>query len=564
MIKLLVDANGAPGAMVDDRAKVELASLATGGPTNIGGVIFSAAADPCYSLGIMAQEKEAVVEAADFPGWAVRVRMGSRGDFNPDFKAKRIALLAPASNPADLTVRFPVQGGADISAGVSTRFELFGDQSYYFTASSNVFASTADDQGMILTSREPPLLGGPLIVVTNTQQGAYRQRLLPKTEVIISGDLTSDLTVAVGKERYPLPLDGRQTIALPNGTRFELVRSMASRTLRWRVEKGCVLFSIADIENWQAWGQSGQSASMQWDTATQVVDITNLTPVGDGCDNPIVLVHLSGRLYVSVSPQAVFQYMNGRDLATFSTSAAGGVVVLYNAELGMETRLDTGNLVFNQSGIPASTMREIRGPRHDVYFLGESGVDLRFRGDRREGGISEELRLPLNQQASLRRERPGEETAVLDLSYASNGELSLRAAKGNFTIHPQDMVNWRIDLPEGSSMTMVLDMRHGLFCIRSNSDNPAGVGIHTPMGYKLPVSSGSAVSFFLAQDAEGPGTMVKGVFFESSGAGQDVPFGSAPVGSRSRPTGRSAAGLFGTRAEGAEARIPQTPISTPP
>ncbi len=556
-IKLVSDVSGYLAVLVDDKVRLSLVDLPMIGTTNLQGIVFSTSKDG-RSFTLKSDEKEVILEAADFAGWAAKLPRKNQARINVDQPRKVIDLTTPPENKEVVTIRFADQSTAEIGPASSTRFDLFLDQSYYFAATGHVYTETVDGKKANLNPYMPPMTGGPLVKVVDKTGASRFKRFSPEIQCIITGDLTKEVVMRAEEKQIKLAPDQVTQVTFTNGTSLELTLQSSTHTLRWKIEKGYVGFSVVGMECWHARGLTDQVGGLQWDGGSSSIDLWNYTSKQVAPPNHYILVDLTRGLFVCASPQAVFQYAQSFDCETFTTSATGGPVLLYNAKTQQTARIDLGNVILNAGVAIAGDFsgggnRSGGEGKRTIAFTGESGATLSFQGALGSASV------PLDSDKTIRGGNAGE----LSISYSSSGEITLTSNSGDYVVQPKALPNWSIDLREGETVTILLNLQQGLFMARNTADSGNGVKINTPEGFSPSLGPQAAVTF-MVDSTRGLLTGSSGLvaFFEGAGASANQTLGVAPGTSSPTPTGRGMPSGFSTPGTQDDAsRIPQQDVS---
>ncbi len=388
-------------------------------------------------------------------------------------------------NTSTLTLRMADGGRAEIGVDSSARLDWFKDQTYYLVGSGQVVAVNTDGQKFVLGPLQPPLTGGPVVITTDANGDTHTTQLSPVTPVKIVGRLGEELIVQVGSQQVTIPVDGSQTITLPNGSDLTLTQSADTRNLIWEADKGFFQFKVEGTGRWQAEGLTDQSAAMQWSDRVQTglpgqIDIKNLS------DGGALLVSLPGRNFAEVFPESTLQFAQG-DGPQFFASAVDGNVVVYNSRTGTEIKLEPSDQSLRAGGLDPDTSRLSQQP---ITVFGDEQTLMQVRGE------STTVSLLDNTERVLY----GRNGSELTVDSPLRGTLTLESTTGGHAVELQALSGWSIDLPSGEKLTLVMDIRRGIITATTGAENTDLVRIVTADGFTPVLPPDTTITFILNRD----------------------------------------------------------------
>src|SRR5581483_6471954 len=93
----------------------------------------------------------------------------------------------------------------------------------------------------------------------------------------------------------------------------------------------------------------------------------------------------------------------------------------------------------------------------------------------------------------------GDDSTELKVINGNNGSVTLTAVGGNYVVHPSQLENWSIDVDEGDSVTLSIDMRRGVFVATTSQNNGSEVKIGTSEGFAPTLNPDTTVTFILGR-----------------------------------------------------------------
>lgn len=405
----------------------------------------------------------------------------------------------PAGNQGLVKLTFPDGGTAEMGPNSRARFDLFVDQTYTLSGAGQIRGVNADGQQFILTGRQPPVTGGPLISVTGPDGSTRLQRATPQTAVKISSPDGETLIVTIGTQKTELTPGETESITLPNGSVLTLGQGPNPNSLKWDVDKGHLLFTVDAIGGWQGIGLTEQAGLIRWDTSNRAIDFQNLS----GAEAGPLYANMPRRTTGVVMPGATLQYMNVNP-QTFATASFGGEVYLYNAITRTEIELSQGSLVFTPQRPGGTTTTSTR---EAVAIKWDNGVPAEITS-----GLGN---VTMQEGESIR--LPNDVSPRLGLEYSPGGTMGIEALSGDFLILPTEIPSWSIALSEGSAMSMTVDLQKGKYSIAASSANSDFIVIQTGLG-TAQLGAGSKIVEITSGSGFGGVGNGNLLFFEAAGA----------------------------------------------
>lgn len=482
-----------------------------------------------------AGETNLVVAADNFPGWSAQVGARGKGFLRANDQQGVLEFNVLSNSTAPVLVQLPDGATAKGLAGSVLRFDLSPGGGYTLAGQGACEAMNSDGATVSLGEYYSPMAGGPLVQTTENGQ-KYLKRLVPVTDVVITGRLGSRLALEIGGQTFSLDADQGMERALPNGSAIFLKQDLSKESLRWEVRKGVFNLTLGAIPGWKTVGVTGQTGDLIWEESTGTVDLKNTAPAGS------VLISLPSETWVRVDPSGSFQFTR-ISFSAFATAAYGAPVSLFHARSGEITDLLPANLIFKGGRVV---------PRSVPSLVTENKIILSWRNG---------APLQIDGIYGLSRLAPGSsksfsdpELRALEISYSAHGVITVAARSGSFHLFPEPLGKWGCTLSEGQSVSLSLTDGGKQFTMRAGADNVSPVVLDTPDGQHPQLNPGAAINFSgtggnLAQ----PNAAV--VFF--SGGGN---FGLGLLNESIVPNSR-ASGFAETLGDLEVPRIPQSPVS---
>jgi len=219
---------------------------------------------------------------------------------------------------------------------------------------------------------------------------------------------------------------------------------------------------------------SSQSATMSWDKIRKLADVKNLS------DEPIQ-VALPGRSFAVVNSSVEFQFSMVAP-GIFSAVAAGGDVQIYNSAGNPVANVEAGGLLLDAKQLTAGLT---------------SGLGIRMRLNWDNGQ-------PLQAYSALAvaQLQPGTEKIVnfgsdgkAKITYSAGGFMTLEAIRSNFKLVIDAVHGLSIDVVEGDSVSLTLDLKKGTFTIKAGEDNINDIAVETENGYSPTLQASRALNF---------------------------------------------------------------------
>ncbi len=522
-----VDKQGALTVSTDHQAPQSLAGFnAHANSSEAKGLNLAMLSDG-RSIQITSASREAVVEFSGFSGMAMRVPLGDQVRCAPDFKRLLIDFETAAANSTNAVLfRFSDGGKAAVSAGSSARFDLFKDESYYFSGHGRVEAVNADGRSLVVNPLRGPLTGGPLVKVKDKAGIEHMQRLSPIKHVRILGEMMDTLDVQLDVEQTKLKQDETRSMTLANGSKVMLKLDPKYHTLNWSVEKGYFMFHVVGIGCFTAAGLTDQAANQQWDTSSKSVDLSNRSPTNTVPANQVILSTMSVSAFAGVYPQSLFQYAQLTDCDNFAASGTGNRVTLYSSATGQSFDLAQGNVLFQAGQIVggAATSK----PTLSLSWQPGSALDL--RGPMGIKVVKPDTEVNFDVQ----------EVGQFGVKYGSGGAITVTANAGSYSVTVQPINGWSFDVPEGSSVRFDYDPSKGTFTVRADAGNAGSISANSGEGFLPQLTPDSTLTFVVGNATSSlAGSQGTIIFYEAAGGGSAYAFGKGPA-PVSLPTGLTA------------------------
>ena len=417
-----------------------------------------------------------------------------------------IEFSTPGSNSAKLALKLPDGGTADVNAGSTARFDIFPDNTYSLEGRGRVEAANGDGQKIIIAAHSVPMVGGPLITVTDNT-GLRMRRASPLTLVRIGGWNQSVLSINIAGKDIQLPATATKDFAFPNGSVARFSQDPKTGLFIWSIVKGDFAISVEQIPGWKAAAVSGGSGEMHWDLKTRMIDLRNTS-------SDTLVVSLPSRTVAVMESKSVFQYAAVDDFMTTSAGAATSVPAFATAATG---KVHVDNLLAHKSydivpqgllfigGFPER--RDVANSRINVQSSWDNGLPLTIGMGTNHFTI-----------------KPGTQRIVdynkdhhVEFIYSDGGNLVITAIEGSYHLIMQRLNGMFVDVDEGDRITLTLDFQKGTFVMRTGQDNSSIVALLTDTGAQRSVPPDHSVNFRIAADgtvtgssADGRGTFLFG------------------------------------------------------
>ena len=445
-------------------------------PTPLGAATLAASSQDSF-LEVRSEQDAVRLVVEGFEGWAANLAKGQRFSLRLFSETKVIEILTKAENSDAVQLEFADGGRADVGPESSLHFDLFNDQSYLISGHGAVSAVNADGQKFVLSRETPPMTGGPLISVPDSSGGKHLERVTPRTEVIIQGEMDSRLSLVAGRELIEVPDSESGEVVIENGSVIQFQRNAITRTLELKIPKGNVRLSVEGIPGWKAVSSSGQSVLLVWDQSRKAVDLVNRSP------DSTVLVNLPHATQARVGPGSTFQYTQVSPLL-FSTSGSGSRVTLYNPMLGRETDLTENNHLFLSGAAIPSGARTMPNNAVRVSWRADSSIEVQ--------SSSGNVRVLKNEEKTL----PGTGGGQLQVEHDADGKVRIKALVGHYMVYPGVVRDVGLDLGEGNGVMFGYDRGSGIFTGRALADNLSGIKLEVASGYTPIIQPDQRITFF--------------------------------------------------------------------
>jgi hypothetical protein len=504
----------------------------TDGHKNLKGVTFSWDKEN-EVLVIGSDTGEVILEGKGFEGWAAKAALGDKVRLRVDTKKFVIDVSTPQSNKKSLIMRFGDGAKAEVEPGSHARFDLFKDKSYYLSGSGKVHTINADGFEADLSPYLPPMTGGPVEQRTNDLGVVYNHRLSPVLQFRIIGHTNNGMAFWLDNQYVQIATNEVKRVELPNGSVATLILTERG-SLDWKVSKGYFRVSIDGFRCWRATGLTDQAADHAWDLGAKAVDLKNQSPNNIAPPNRVIHTQMNRTTSAAVYPAATFQYTSIEDCQVFAGSSHGGRVDLYDSGAKREMTLVPGNHIV-RPGSFAGALRGGNGPQHDVKISWESGDAVTLDGAYGQSSVSSRSRQTLKQPNG---------NGQMEVTYGDGGMVTVTAVSEGIVLRPEGLQNWSIEIPEGETVSLNLDVRKGLFTVQTAEGNQSTIRIDTGTGFIPLMDPDSTLSFIMGGRE---GSVVGGVrgnviIYESAGAA--VGEGVSTPGQPPLPNGQLPA-LFG-------------------
>ncbi len=470
------------------------------------GVVLGFAGD---TLNIKVSGRPLGVES-DIGSWSMQIPPDSSVSVRAALSRRMFHFTAPSANRSSVVLTFSDRGNAEMFPGSEAELDLLRDETYAFTASTNVVATTADGQKLQLSTVQPPMFGGELREVTDSRGTARFRRANPSVQLEFRGALDEILTVSGASGDISLIPGEEKQLTFTNGTALSLKHVPARAVLEWRLTKGVCQFKVAGFSCWMPIARSGQSGVMQWNPVRKIIDLKSTS------DSP-VSVQLSARLHASIGPGATFQYAQFQDCNSFTSSASGGDVYLVSRETGEITRV-VHSVSFSEGDQVGAAADRLEGPAHEVSFGWQSDDRFELRDSIRMVGLS-----------------PGQDEIIragadeLLVAFTQSGEITLTATHGTFKLLPLFVPELSFDTAEGAAVVMTLDRRRNLFTARAAETSSVATRVLAAGKTYMFLSGPAKLSVVVGHNTFIPETSASWIFFEGAGGESTFTSGLQPA-----------------------------------
>lgn len=476
----------------------------------------------CDGATVVASEETIRIEASSDPvlvlgapkeRWQLEIPAHNAAEFRIDLQWGRVVLGAPDANSAGCELVLFDKGRAELKPAGSAQLEFFDDETYSLAASTNVTAVSSDGLKINFSSLQPPMLGGEL--KEHHAGGASRfVRATPAVTMEFLGSPAGEVRVRTEERELALIADQDRQFEFRNGSKLFVKYVSARQAVEWRIIKGVIYLKLPGFSCWKGIVRSGQAGSLQWNPAKKIVDFANSS------GTPII-AQLSGRLMASVSPGARFQYAQLQDCGSFVTSATGAEVFLTDRESGEVTPVLEKNVAFSEGErVNARAVERVFVPL-SFGWVSDSRVQIRAESGAVaiDGGEEQVLRANGNE---------------LLVSYAKNGDLTLRAGKGHYTLKPSFIPNFELEIPESGVLVLGLDPKRLKFTARAADETGASIRAVAAGQTYMFLTPPAKITVNVGQNSFLPESSVAWIFFEGAGGESSFVSGTQP-GPQVRP-----------------------------
>ncbi|MEW6158914.1 MAG: hypothetical protein AB1813_15930 [Verrucomicrobiota bacterium] len=407
---------------------------------------------------------------------------------------------SPRSNKGSTLLRLPDDATAEIRAGSTARLDLLNDLSYYVSGRGNVEGKNNEGRVLQLSALEFPLTGGPLAEITYANGKVRKERLVPTTHVFVSGSLDTQVHLHLAgqhaAELLKLVPGQRERVSFSNGSAAEFHLDKDSGFLTWNVERGYFLFKVAGCDCcWQALTLTDQIAELQWDEASELLEIKNESPEKIFAPNRHILVHRAPEVNISVDVNADFQYGGLPDCIGFGVAALWGEVMIANTERRQVFPVERDRPMF-EGRLPLVWENSSLGqPQQEasLEWNGHNTAQLSATGTK------------LGVKSSQTGEFKVQES-VLQVGYPIAGELALHARKGHFRIQLTELLpTASLFIPEGNEVHLRVDRRFGVLIIETKETNEGQVQLFTGGAFAPLLKAKSKLTIVLLREVSGSG-----------------------------------------------------------
>lgn len=414
---------------------------------------------------------------------------------------------------------------ADVGPNSVVRTETFKDTSYFVSGHGSVSGSTADGKAFSLLPGQIPITGGPLVEMLDERGVKRVNRLTPLVEVVIRGTLGDSLELRTGEQSITVEPGKPNRLSLANGSEIEFAQNPTAQTLEVQVVRGMLSLSVPEIKGWRPIAQSGQQFSIQWNGNVKTADLINTTP------NSSLLVLLPSRTVGTVAPNATLQYASISE-NSYATAAAGGRVTLINLVTRAEVSLTGENKVVENGRLSRGGMAAGTGAKEPIGLKWDFGTPLVLQGVGQD---------PVMQPNSEKRFRMTQ-THELSISYGDQGTVNFTAIGGDFEIVLGALNGLKIEVAEGDSIMLTLDLRKGTFIATTGDSNTMPVKITTPDGTTPKLAAANSINFDVNKDGSLVGRSSDGSVLLTDVAGLGLTDGAGGINDPSRKLGTRGGG----------------------
>ncbi len=474
--------------------QVSLKGLTIGGtPVTLNGVSFAAAANGGFQI---LSDADVSVQCSDIKGWSAVLPADVTSTLQLDTDKQRVALAMPPGSTKSGYLFCDVGGKVELKAGAQGQLDFFKNNSYLFKGSGPLIAVNDDGLPVDLTVPGSTMSGGALVMSKDADGREHWDRTSPTTAVKVSGTPGTDLEINIGGTIYK-PVDGNVSITVPDTGATIKFTEKTDGSVSWIVDKGDFRVSVAGVPGMTVFAESGDAANMSWDAGRKMAQVINNT------SQPLD-VAMPGRSTAVVSSSTQFQYsIPARGI--FSTASSGGNVSIYNGDSKKISDLPGGNLLLDAKTLTAGLTS---GNGLLMRLAWDNGVPLNANSDylsaQVQPGTEKILKFGTDGEAKL--------------TYAAGGFLTVEAIRSNFKLGVEAVHGLSIDLVEGDTVSLTLDLKKETFTVKAGEQNVNDVAVETQNGYTPVLEAARALNFNLGQ---------QGAMLASSG-GQPVFFQSAP------------------------------------
>jgi hypothetical protein len=464
--------------------------------------------DDLRGISVTDMEKEVRIEAGGYDGWFAILLPGEQVGLVFDAVQRTVEIQAHRDNKTLLKLGFFDGGAAEMQAGSIGRMEVFADESYYFWGSGRIRTLDPNGKWQELTPHGPHLGGGKLVKVMNEKGEQREERETPLREVHVSGGIGAEIVVEIEKQIVKLLPGEKKSMSLRNGSLIAMHHDEHFRSLQWEVPKGLFRFVMDGFECWRALGVSGHKASMVWDKDSKSVDLGNKSTNNPA--SPYIPVRFNRQITAAVNPSSMLQYTSIEECHTYAVSATGAPVTVYNAYTRQESALGVASVLVRPGFIAPGAGRAESLAAQNVRLTWQEGAPLEVSGTMGTRSIqvatSETLANPLS-------------ASEFSIRYPRSGSMSLNAVSGNYVFGLASLSGWLINLPEGQTLDVDVDLQRGVFIARTSAENKEEVGITTADGFSPKLGPDSVLTILIGRNQNIPGAGSGNiVLFEGAGA----------------------------------------------
>jgi hypothetical protein len=415
-------------------------------------------------------------------------------------RATEVSFETPSLNRENVRLAFSDSATALLPRSARGQAEFLDDGSYSFTASTNVFATTADGQTFRFGRQSGPMFGGKLIETTDARGNPRFLRSNPAVRIELAGD--GEKEVRIASPAVTLVPGQERLLTFTNGARLFLKHSPEKNTLEWRVVRGVCQFGIAGFSCWKATAVSGQSGTLQWNSHRRAVDLRH-APASSG----YVTAQLSSRVSASVASGATFQYAQFQDCGSFAASGIGDAQLL-DRETGETLPLAQGVISYNEGARVAGSA--VGRPFNPVSLAWDSDSRVELRGS--AGSV-----YPVSAGTELTAQI-GEDSIAI--AFRTDNSVLIRAREGNFNLRGTFLPDVSFDIPEGGAVILRLNRQRMVFTAEAAADTGADIRVLSAGQTYLYLAGSARVMIVLGQNSLLPEGNTAWTFFEGAGGEQ--------------------------------------------